>query len=138
MKKHNQVLLLVLSTTLIFTGCVANFEGKVPVTNPEVRFITGNENIPKTDYEVKGIVVVQRQMFYFDFFGLVKSPNKALSQVFTDDISANLTKKVIEIGGNAVMDIEIVNFAVLPGGFLYFLPLGSAQVTMQATAIYTK
>ena len=131
-------LLITLLTVFIFTGCAVNFAGKTPTTNSGVRFITGNENISKNDYEVKGVVVVQRQKFYFDFFGLIKPTNDALSDVFTDDITKDLTYKVLELGGNAVIDMEIVNFAAIPGGYLYLLPIGNASVIMQATAIKIK
>ena len=138
MKKRKQVLLLTLITALMFTGCAVNFAGKTPTTSTDVRFITGNEDISKNNYEVKGIVVVQRQKTYFDFFGLIKPTNEALSEVFTDDIANELTQKVRELGGNAVMDMEVVMFSALPGGVLYLLPIGSATVVMQATAIHIK
>ena len=125
--------------TLILSGCAVNFAGKTPVSSSDsFRFITGNEVISKDNYTVKGVVVVQRVKWFFDVFGLIKSPNKALSEVFTDDIAIELTEKVRSLDGNAVIDIEIVNFSALPGGLIYFLPLGSAQVTIQATAIDIK
>ena len=129
---------LILLTAFIFTGCAVNFAGKTPTTSSDVRFITGNEDISKNNYDVKGVVVVQRQNYYFDLFGLIYPTNEALSDVFTDDIANELTQKVRELGGNAVMDMEIVNFSALPGGILYLLPIGTAQVVMQATAIEIK
>ncbi len=138
MRKKNMVIFSALLTLLMLSSCAVNFAGSTPTLETGVRFITGNENIPRSNYEVKGVVVVQRQNYYLDFFGLIKPPNKALSQVFTDDIANELTEKVLELGGNAVMDMQVVNFAVLPGGILYFIPIGTAQLTMQATAIYTE
>jgi|TARA_B100000315_G_C14226986_1_gene429124 hypothetical protein len=138
MRKRKHVVLLTLLTALMVTGCAVNFAGKTPATSTDVRFITGNEDISRNNYEVKGVVVVQRQKMYLDFFGIIKPTNKALSEVFTDDIANELTQKVRELGGNAVMDMEVVNFSALPGGFLYFLPIGSAQVVMQATAVHIK
>ena len=129
---------LILLTAFIFTGCAVNFAGKTPTTSSDIRFITGNEDISKNNYDVKGVVVVQRQNYYFDLFGLIYPTNEALSDVFTDDIANELTQKVRELGGNAVMDMEIVNFSALPGGILYLLPIGTAQVVMQATAIEIK
>lgn len=119
----------------LFAGCAANFAGKTPVGKSDVRFITANEAISAENYEVKGVVVVQRSKMYFDFFGMVKPPNEALSEVFTEDIANELTGKVRELGGNAVLNMEVVQFSALPGGFLYLLPIGLADVTLQATAI---
>ena len=138
MRIQKKSIYLILLTAFIFTGCAVNFAGKTPTTSSDVRFITGNEDISKNNYDVKGVVVVQRQNYYFDFFGLIKPPNDALSDVFTDDIANELTQKVRELGGNAVMDMEIVTFSALPGGILYLLPIGTAQVVMQATAIHIK
>ena len=138
MKIQKKSIYLILLTAFIFTGCAVNFAGKTPTTSSDVRFITGNEDISKNNYDVKGVVVVQRQNYYFDFFGLIKPSNDALSDVFTDDIANELTQKVRELGGNAVMDMELVNFGALPGGFMYLLPIGMASVTMQATAINIK
>ena len=131
-------LLTILLAVFIFSGCAVSFVGKTPINSSAVRFITGNETIAKNDYDVKGIVVAQRNSYYFDLFGLIKPVNKALSEVLTDDISQELTMKVIELGGNAVMDMEVVTFTFLPGGFLYLIPIGIATVTMQATAIHIK
>ena len=138
MRIQKKSIYLILLTAFIFTGCAVNFAGKTPTTSSDVRFITGNEDISKNNYDVKGVVVVQRQNYYFDLFGLIELPNNALSDVFTDDIANELIQKVRELGGNAVMDMEVVNFSVLPGGFLYLLPIGIATVTMQATAINIK
>ena len=138
MRIQKKSIYLILLTAFIFTGCAVNFAGKTPTTSSDVRFITGNEDISKNNYDVKGVVVVQRQNYYFDLFGLIELPNNALSDVFTDDIANELIQKVRELGGNAVMDMEVVNFSVLPGGFLYLLPIGTAQVVMQATAIHIK
>ena len=138
MRIQKKSIYLILLTAFIFTGCAVNFAGKTPTTSSDVRFITGNEDISKNNYDVKGVVVVQRQNFYFDLFGLIYPTNEALSDVFTDDIANELTRKVRELGGNAVMDMEIVSFSALPGGFLYLLPIGTAQVVMQATAIHIK
>ena len=138
MINKKQVIFLTLLTAFMFTGCAVNFAGKTPTTSSDVRFITGNEDISKNNYDVKGVVVVQRQNYYFDLFGLIKPSNDALSDVFTDDIANELTQKVRELGGNAVLDMEVVNFSALPGGFLYLLPIGIATVTMQATAINIK
>ena len=129
---------LILLTAFIFTGCAVNFAGKTPTTSSDVRFITGNEDISKNNYDVKGVVVVQRQNFYFDLFGLIYPTNEALSDVFTDDIANELTQKVRELGGNAVMDMEVVSFSALPGGVMYLIPVGIASVVMQATAIDIK
>ena len=131
-------LLTILLAVFIFSGCAVSFVGKTPINSTDVRFISGNETIAKDAYDVKGVVVVQRNSYYFDLFGLINPVNKALSDVFTDDIENELTDKVLELGGNAVMDMEIVTFSALPGGFLYLLPLGVATVTMQATAIQIK
>ena len=137
MKK--QVILSFTVLILTLSGCAVNFAGKTPVSSSDsFRFITGNEVISKDNYTVKGVVVVQRVKWFFDLFGIIKSPNKALSEVFTDDIAIELREKVRGLGGNAVLDIEIVNFSALPGGLIYFLPIGSAQVTIQATAIDIK
>ena len=138
MRIQKKSIYLILLTAFIFTGCAVNFAGRTPTTSSDVRFITGNEDISKNNYDVKGVVVVQRQNYYFDLFGLIKPSNDALSDVFTDDIANELTQKVRELGGNAVMDMEVVNFAALPGGFMYLIPIGSASVTMQATAINIK
>ena len=138
MRIQKKSIYFLLLTALIFTGCAVNFAGKTPTTSSDVRFITANEDISKNNYDVKGVVVVQRQNYYFDLFGLMKRPNDALSDVFTDDIANELTQKVRDLGGNAVLDMEVVYFSALPGGFLYFLPLGIATVTMQATAINIK
>ena len=138
MRIQKKSIYLILLTAFIFTGCAVNFAGKTPTTSSDVRFITGNEDISKNNYDVKGVVVVQRQNYYFDLFGLIKPSNDALSDVFTDDIANELTQKVRELGGNAVLDMEVVNFSALPGGFLYLLPIGIATVTMQATAINIK
>jgi|GEM_PF-725143 len=134
----NHTILLTMLCGLLFTGCAVNFAGKTSVEITDIRFITGNEEIPQNNYEVKGVVVVQRIKWYFDFFGLFKSSNKALSEVFSDDIQNELVQKVRELGGNAVMNMEVVNFSALPGGLIYFLPIGQAQVVMQATAIRIK
>ena len=138
MKIQKKSIYLILLTAFIFTGCAVNFAGKTPTTSSDVRFITGNEDISKNNYDVKGVVVVQRQNYYFDLFGLIKPSNDALSDVFTDDIANELTQKVRELGGNAVQDMEVVYFSALPGGFMYLIPVGIATVTMQATAINIK
>ena len=139
MNLKKKVLLSSIVLTFILSGCAVNFAGKTPVNSSDsFRFITGNEVIAKDDYTVKGIVVVQRMKLFLDLFGLIKSPNKALSEVFTEDIANELTEKVQSLGGNAVMDIEIVNFSALPGGLLYLIPIGTAEVTIQATAIDIK
>ena len=138
MNLKKTIILSSMVLTLILSGCAVNFAGKTPTTSSDVRFITGNEDISKNNYDVKGVVVVQRQNYYFDFFGLIKPSNDALSDVFTDDIANELTQKVRELGGNAVLDMEVVYFSALPGGFLYLLPIGIATVTMQATAINIK
>ena len=138
MRIQKKSIYLILLTAFIFTGCAVNFAGKTPTTSSDVRFITGNEDISKNNYDVKGVVVVQRQNYYFDFFGLIKPSNDALSDVFTDDIANELTQKVRELGGNAVMDMEVVAFSNLPGGILYLIPIGISSVVMQATAINIK
>ena len=138
MKIQKKSIYLLLLTAFIFTGCAVNFAGRTPTTSSDVRFITGNEDISKNNYDVKGVVVVQRQNYYFDLFGLIKPSNDALSDVFTDDIANELTEKVQSLGGNAVMDIDIVNFSALPGGLMYLIPIGIADVTIQATAIDIK
>lgn len=137
MTRRNLLILLLPIAALVLSGCTVNFVGKTPVS-PKVQFITGNQALDPTQYEVLGIVVVQRQNTFFDFFGLIKPMNVALEEVFTDDIANELTDKVLELGGNAVLNMEIINFSVLPGGFLYFLPIGFSTVTMQATAIDLK
>ncbi len=138
MKKLSRIGSLGLVIAFMLTACAVNFAGTTPTENTGVRFITGNEDISRNNYDVKGVVVVQRNKSYFDFFGLIKPTNEALSEVFTDDIANELTQKVIEIGGNAVMDMQIVSFTAIPGGVMYLLPIGSAQVTIQATAINIK
>ena len=138
MRIQKKSFFLTLLTAFIFTGCAVNFAGKTPTTSSDVRFITGNEDISKNNYDVKGVVVVQRQNFYFDLFGLIYPTNEALSDVFTDDIANELTQKVRELGGNAVMDMEVVSFSALPGGVMYLIPVGIASVVMQATAIDIK
>lgn len=134
MKQMGRVFVMIIAVVLV-AGCAANFAGKTPVEKSDVRFITANEDISAENYEVKGVVVVQRSKMYFDLFGMVKPPNEALSEVFTDDIANELTDKVRELGGNAVLNMEVVQFSALPGGFLYLLPIGMADVTLQATAI---
>ena len=138
MRIQKKSIYLILLTAFIFTGCAVNFAGKTPTTSSDVRFITGNEDISKNNYDVKGVVVVQRQNYYFDLFGLIYPTNEALSDVFTDDIANELTQKVRELGGNAVMDMEVVSFSALPGGVMYLIPVGIASVVMQATAIHIK
>jgi|TARA_B100000959_G_C14633611_1_gene481295 hypothetical protein len=139
MNLKKTIILSSMVLTLILSGCAVNFAGKTPVSSSDsFRFITGNEVISKDNYTVKGIVVVQRMKLFFDLFGLIKSPNKALSEVFTEDIANELTEKVQSLGGNAVMDIDIVNFSALPGGLMYLIPIGIADVTIQATAIDIK
>ncbi len=138
MKKICKIGFIVFVIAFMFTACAANFAGTTPTESTDVRFITGNEVISKNDYDVKGVVVVQRSKSYFDFFGLIKPTNKALSEVFTEDIANELIQKVIEIGGNAVMDMQIVDFEAIPGGTIYLIPIGTAQVTIQATAIKIK
>jgi hypothetical protein len=115
----------------LFVGCAANFAGKVPVS-PKVQFISGNETLDAAQYEVKGVVVVQRVETFFDIFGLIKPMNRTLERVFTEDIANELSDKVIELGANAAMNREIVSFSYVPG---IYLPIGSASVTVQATAI---
>ena len=110
MRIQKKSIYLILLTAFIFTGCAVNFAGKTPTTSSDVRFITGNEDISKNNYDVKGVVVVQRQNYYFDLFGLIKPSNDALSDVFTDDIANELTQKVRELGGNAVLDMEVEFF----------------------------
>ena len=140
MKNRKKFILSVVGiiTISIFTSCVTKFSGKTPTISNDIRFITGNEIISKNNYEVKGVVVVRREKIYFDFFGLIKSPNEALTEVFSDDIANELTQKVKELGANAVTDMQVIRFGALPGGFLYLLPIGSAQIIMQATALKIK
>ena len=121
MRIQKKSIYLLLLTAFIFTGCAANFAGKTPTTSSDVRFITGNEDISKNNYDVKGVVVVQRQNYYFDLFSLIKPSNDALSDVFTDDIANELTQKVRELGGNAVLDMEVVYFFCPSWWFFIFI-----------------
>ena len=97
MKIHKRSFLLTFLTVIFFTGCTVNFVGKTPTTSSDIRFITGNEDISKNNYEVKGVIVVQRKITYFDLFGLIKPTNDALSEVFTDDIAKDLTQKHLNL-----------------------------------------
>ena len=130
--------MMIVTIVLYLVGCgVANFAGKTPIS-PKVRFISGNEPLDATQYEVKGVVVVQRQKAFFDIFGLIKPYNSTLEEVFTENIANELSDKAIELGANAVMNMEITAFYYLPGCINLFLPIGRASVTMQATALRLK
>ena len=62
---------LVVTAIILTSRCSANFAGKTP-TSPRIRFISGNESLAADEYEVKGVVVVQRTNTFFDIIGLVK------------------------------------------------------------------
>ena len=127
---------MVIAAIALTIGCSAKFAGKTPVSS-KIRFISGNEVLDADKYEVKGVVVVQRNKSFFDIFGLVKPYNPALEEVFTEDIANELTEKAMELDANAVMNMEIVSFSYLPGCIMG-LPIGTASVTMQAIAIKLK
>jgi len=137
MKSKITLIGLLVTAIILASGCSANFAGKTP-TSPRIRFISANESLAADEYEVKGVVVVQRTNTFFDIIGLVKPYNPALEEVFTDDIANELTEKAIALGANAIMNMEIINFTYLPGCLIYLLPIGNASVTMQATAIQLK
>ena len=121
---------------LFLSGCASNFVGNIPSESVNgVRFITGNEVFSKDEYETSAIVVVTREEYFWDFFGLIKKQNDILGKVFTDDLKIDLAQKVRSLDCNAVTDIQIINFSYTPGGVLYFFPLGYAHITVQATAI---
>tara|TARA_A100001015_G_C14935544_1_gene690275 strand:+ start:494 stop:901 length:408 start_codon:yes stop_codon:yes gene_type:complete len=128
--------LFLISIIITFSGCASNFVGNIPSESVNgVRFITGNEVFSKNEYRSKAIVVVTRDEYFWDFFGLIKKQNDILGKVFTDDLKIDLAQKVRSLDCNAVTDIQIINFSYTPGGILYFLPLGYAHITIQATAL---
>jgi hypothetical protein len=123
----------------LISGCATNFAGKTPSVS-NIKFISGNELMDSDEYEIKGVIVVERSKTFFDIFGLVKPRNIALEEAFTENIANELTKKAVELDANAITDMEIVAFHYTPISCLSCLigiplPIGNATVIMQATAI---
>ena len=128
--------LLLVLLVLIVSGCASNFVGNIPSESVNgVRFITGNEVFSENEYQTKAIVVVTRDEYFWDFFGLIKKQNDILGKLLTDDLKIDLAQKVRSLDCNAVTDIQLINFSYAPGGIFYLLPLGYAHVTIQATAL---
>ena len=66
--------LLLVLLVLIISGCASNFVGNIPSESVNgVRFITGNEVFSKNEYQTEAIVVVTRDEYFWDFFGLIKN-----------------------------------------------------------------
>ena len=128
--------LVLVSLVLIVSGCASNFVGNIPSESVNgVRFITGNEVFSKNEDQTKAIVVVTRDEYFWDFFGLIKKQNDILGELLTDDLKIDLAQKVRSLDCNAVTDIQLINFSYTPGGIFYLFPLGYAHITIQATAL---
>ena len=128
--------LLLVLLVLMVSGCASNFVGNIPSESVNgVRFITGNEVFSENEYQTKAIVVVTRDEYFWDFFGLIKKQNDILGKLLTDDLKIDLAQKVRSLDCNAVTDIQLINFSFIPGGIFYLFPLGYAHITIQATAL---